>query len=138
MFPTQNMTLQALPWLILFLPLLATASIVLLTRHDPRRSAAVSVSAVVVGFILTLIYIGQTGWEPAVRESSLRWLAVGDFQAEFGVHVDGLSLLMLLVVTGVGGLIHIYSIGYMREDPGYSRYFACLSLLPFQCWGSSS
>ena len=129
------MTLQALPWLILFLPLLATASIVLLTRHDPRRSAAVSVSAVVVGFILTLIYIGQTGWEPAVRESSLRWLAVGDFQAEFGVHVDGLSLLMLLVVTGVGGLIHIYSIGYMREDPGYSRYFACLSLFTFSMLG---
>src|SRR5262249_16056179 len=49
--------------------------------------------------------------------------------------LDTLSLMMMLVVTGVGGLIHIYSYGYMHDDPGFSRFFACLSLFTFSMLG---
>ena len=54
---------------------------------------------------------------------------------DFGLKLDPLSLMMLLIVTGVGGAIHIYSAGYMHDDPGLSRYFACLSLFTFSMLG---
>ncbi len=54
---------------------------------------------------------------------------------DFGLRFDPLSLLMLLVVTGVGSAIHIYSWGYMHDDPGFSRFFACLSLFTFSMLG---
>jgi NADH-quinone oxidoreductase subunit L len=56
------------------------------------------------------------------------WAKVGDFSANFGLYLDHLSLNMLWVVTGVGFLIHLYSIGYMGEDPGYARFFAYMNL----------
>ena len=57
-----------------------------------------------------------------------RWLPVGRLQIDFAFQVDQLSAVMLLVVTGVGSLIHLFSVGYMQEDPGYARYFAYLNL----------
>jgi NADH-quinone oxidoreductase subunit L len=57
-----------------------------------------------------------------------RWLPAGSLQIDLALQVDQLALTMTLVVTGVGGLIHLFSIGYMREDPGYARYFAYLNL----------
>ena len=57
-----------------------------------------------------------------------RWLPVGPLQLDLAFQVDQLSAVMLLIVTGVGSLIHLFSIGYMKEDPGYARYFAYLNL----------
>lgn len=62
-------------------------------------------------------------------------MAAGSLQIQFGVRLDSLSILMLLVVTGVGGLIHWYSQAYMAKDEGYSRYFACLSFFTFAMLG---
>jgi len=59
------------------------------------------------------------------------WIPVGTLQVDFALQVDQLSTVMLLVVTGVGSLIHLFSIGYMKEDPGYARYFAYLNLFVF-------
>src|SRR5882724_8817483 len=118
--------LEALPWIILFLPLAAAAMITLFTKYDRKLSAGLSIGAVVAGFILSLIFIAVNHWEPG--ESSVTWLSIGDFQVEFGLRFDWLGLLMLLIVTGVASAIHIYSWGYMQDDPGFSRYFACLSL----------
>lgn len=59
------------------------------------------------------------------------WIVAGNFKATFGVLVDPLSVVMMLVVTGVGFLIHLYSIGYMHGDPGVARYFAYLNLFIF-------
>jgi len=59
------------------------------------------------------------------------WIPVGTLQIDFAFQIDQLSLVMLLVVTGVGSLIHLFSIGYMKEDPGYARYFAYLNLFVF-------
>jgi NADH-quinone oxidoreductase subunit L len=69
------------------------------------------------------------------KETLVTWLEVGDLQVDFGLRLDPLSLLMLLIVTGVGGAIHIYSWGYMHEDRAFSRYFACLSLFTFSMLG---
>src|SRR5205823_1859676 len=68
-------------------------------------------------------------------ESALTWLDIGDLKIQFGLRLDGLSVLMLVVVSGVASGIHIYSWGYMRDDPGFSRFFACLSLFTFSMLG---
>jgi NADH-quinone oxidoreductase subunit L len=133
MFPFHYMKLQAFPWLILFLPLAAAGIISLFTLYDRRRSAALSIGAVLAGFGLTVLFIAANGW--AGGEVSCKWLDLGPLQVEFGLRLDALSLMMLLIVTGVGGLIHLYSAGYLHGDPGYSRYFACLSLFTFSMLG---
>ncbi len=127
------MKLEALPWLILFLPLLAAGVITLFTLSDKKVSAALSMSAILIGFLSTILFIAVNGW--TTGEISLNWLSIGNLSVDFGLRLDPLSLMMLLIVTGVGGAIHIYSAGYMRDDPGYSRYFACLSLFTFSMLG---
>jgi NADH-quinone oxidoreductase subunit L len=133
MFLFSYMILDALPWLILFLPLLAAGGITLFTLRNRRASATLSIGAIVTGFVLTLALIRFGGWE--AREVSVNWLSLGGLQVDFGLKLDALSLMMLLIVTGVGGAIHVYSAGYMRGDPGWSRYFACLSLFTFSMLG---
>ncbi len=59
------------------------------------------------------------------------WMPVGKLQIDAAIQLDQLSMLMVLVITGVGTLIHIFSVGYMKEDPGYPRYFAYLNLFVF-------
>ncbi|HWX21882.1 MAG TPA: NADH-quinone oxidoreductase subunit L [Candidatus Binatia bacterium] len=129
------MKLEALPWLILFLPLLAAAVITLFTRHKRNLSAGISIGAVVTGFGLSLIFVKLSSWQPNPPETAVTWLALGDFKVDLGLRFDPLSLLMLLIVTGVASAIHIYSWGYMRDDRGFSRYFACLSLFTFSMLG---
>ena len=68
---------------------------------------------------------------PYVETAARPWLAIGPIHADFSIVLDQLSLVMLLVVTGVGFLIHVYSIGYMHDDPGYARYFSYLNLFLF-------
>jgi len=65
------------------------------------------------------------------QEYVAHWIRSGSFSADFALYLDQLSLVMLLVVTGVGFLIHIYSVGYMWDDPGYYRFFAYLNLFMF-------
>jgi NADH-quinone oxidoreductase subunit L len=127
--------LAFLPWLILFLPLLAAAGAMLCTLRDRGLTARLSIGAVGAGFVLSVVFIAANGWMPEGAETAVPWLTVGDLRVELGLRLDALSLPMLLVVTGVGGLIHVYSLGYLREDPGYSRYFACLSLFTFSMLG---
>ncbi|MGD0345200.1 MAG: NADH-quinone oxidoreductase subunit L [Terracidiphilus sp.] len=68
---------------------------------------------------------------PPIVETYGNWLAVGSLHIDFSLVLDQLSLVMLLVVTGVGFLIHVYSVGYMHDDPGYARYFSYLNLFLF-------
>jgi len=128
------MNLEFLPWLILFLPLAAAAGITLFTLRDRELSARLSIGAILTSFVLGVLFIALNGLHGA-RETSVTWLHVGGLQVDFGLRLDALSLLMLLIVTGVGGAIHVYSKGYMREDPGQPRYFACLSLFTFSMLG---
>jgi NADH-quinone oxidoreductase subunit L len=129
------MKYETLPWLILFLPLLATAVITLFTLRSKTVSSLISIGAIVIGFVLTLAFINANGFHPAVTETSTNWLTIGDLHVDFGLKLDALSLMMLLIVTGVGGAIHIYSFGYMHEDKGMARFFAFMSLFTFSMLG---
>ena len=132
--------LMKLPWLVLFAPLLAAVAIMCLCGDRRGCSAVLSIGAIVASLVgsacLFAAYHGKV-----VPEHPLIWLQVGDPIAagsltfDFGFQLDNLSLAMLLIVTGVGGLIHIYSWGYMREDRAVPRYFACLSLFTFSMLG---
>jgi NADH-quinone oxidoreductase subunit L len=127
-----------LGWLILLLPFLAAAVITLFTGRDGRLSARISITAVILSFLfsLGLFLVVQNSPEPAAATArSWSWLSIGDFKVEIGLQLDRLSLLMLLVVTGVGSLIHIYSYGYMNGDRGFARFFASLSLFMFSMLG---
>jgi NADH-quinone oxidoreductase subunit L len=90
--------------------------------------------AVFAAFAIALLnFFGMLGaelHEPVVR-TYWSWMPVGELQVDAALQLDQLSMLMTLIVTGVGGLIHLYSVGYMKEDPGYARYMAYLNLFIF-------
>ena len=123
-----NESILQYPWIILFAPLAATVVITLLTQRWKMLSALLSISAVLLGFVLSLqllLNLGHLGTE-ALSPPPLQWLVIGDLvKIEFGATIDRLSILMLLVVTGVGSAIHIYSLGYMKGDAGCLAVF-CL------------
>ena len=129
------MKLEALPWIILFLPLLSAAVITLFTLRSRTVSSLISIGAIVAGFILTLAFINANGFHPAVTETATTWLSIDTLHVDFGLKLDALSLMMMLIVTGVGGAIHIYSFGYMHEDRSMARFFAFLSLFTFSMLG---
>jgi NADH-quinone oxidoreductase subunit L len=121
--------------LILFLPLIAAGIITLLTRRNQAVSAQISIGAIACSFLLSLIVFSRLGEGASLAVPAINWLSVGNLNVELGFLVDRLSVLMLLVVTGVGLMIHVYSYGYMHGDPGFSRFFACLSLFTFSMLG---
>src|SRR6476469_4192787 len=120
-------------WLIPILPLAGAA----VNGFFGKRSSRQAVT------IVGLFFSGAAfAWALGVafRFSSLQlpyqeylahWIRSGDFSVDFAFYLDQLSLVMLLVVTGVGFLIHIYSVGYMWDDPGYYRFFSYLNLFMF-------
>jgi len=90
----------------------------------------IGTTVVAVPFLLTLYLFLTYGGDPIVADF-YTWMAAGDLDLSFAYRVDELSLIMTLVVTGVGGVIHLYSIGYMHGDEGYWRFFAYLNLFIF-------
>jgi NADH-quinone oxidoreductase subunit L len=121
-----------LPWFVLLLPLASAATITLFTRRFKNLSSAISVAAVVGSFLCSCAIFTKID----ISAPELMWINIrGTLQVPIGFILDDLSRLMLLVVTGVGSLIHIYSLGYMRDDGGKSRYFAALSLFMFAMLG---
>ena len=125
---------ELFPWLILFLPLLSVAVITLFTLHSKALSSLISIGAVAAGFVLTCLFVNANGIHYS-GETSVNWLTIGGLNVDFGLKLDALSMMMLFVVTGVGGLIHIYSYSYMDEDAGKARFFAFLSLFTFSMLG---
>jgi NADH-quinone oxidoreductase subunit L len=123
-------------WLIPILPLLgATINGVFgkrLPKHVIGAIAAGSVGGsflIAAGVFLQMLRLPET--ELPLVTDYFTWIQSGRFQASFGFLLDHLSGLMILIVTGVGFLIHIYSIGYMSDEPGFYRYFAYLNLFMF-------
>ena len=126
---------ENLPWLTLFLPLFAAAFITLFTLRYKMLSSLISCGAILAGFAMTLAFINANGWHPTGGELPHEWFSIGALHVDLGLKLDALSLMMMLIVTGVGGAIHVYSIGYMHGEEGYSRFFACLSLFTFSMLG---
>ena len=125
-----------LAWIILFLPLLSALGIAFVAHKDQQLSAKISIGAIGSGFILSLIlFINHLMTGSGSQEGAITWLQAAGLEIGFGVRIDSLSILMLLVVTGVGSLIHIYSQAYMQGDKSYSRYFGSLSLFTFSMLG---
>jgi NADH-quinone oxidoreductase subunit L len=129
------MKYEILPWLILLLPLASAAVITLFTLRSKVVSSLISIAAIVAGFVMTLVFINANSFHPAVTETAINWLSIGGLNVDFGLKLDTLSLMMLLIVTGVGGAIHIYSYGYMHEDRSQARFFAFMSLFTFSMLG---
>src|SRR5687768_7049262 len=128
------MTKETLAWAILLLPLFAAGTIALFMRKYPAASARISIIAVLASFVLTWAFAGA--WQPEGKfETAVDWITVGNFNIQIGLLIDRLTWIMLLIVTGVGSAIHIYSYGYMKEDPAFARFFASLSLFTFSMLG---
>ncbi|TAH08122.1 MAG: NADH-quinone oxidoreductase subunit L [Runella slithyformis] len=103
-------------------------------KHIPKSLVGVIGSVgPVVAFILSIYAFGafRAGNNAPVIIQLFDWITVGTLNISFSFQIDQLSLLMLLVVTGVGSLIHIYSIGYMSHDAGFGKFFAFLNLFLF-------
>jgi NADH-quinone oxidoreductase subunit L len=128
------MKYEILPWLILFLPLLSAAVITLFTLRCKNTSSLISIGAIVAGFVMTVIFVTANGIHFS-GETTINWLTIGSLNVDFGLKLDALSMMMLLIVTGVGGLIHIYSYSYMDEDRSKARFFAFMSLFTFSMLG---
>jgi NADH-quinone oxidoreductase subunit L len=123
---------SALPWYILLLPLLAAAVITVATRPLPSLSSYISVGAVLIAFACSCALFAS----PATHALDLTWIDLRPMLfVPIGFTLDQLSKTMLVLVSGVGAVIHIYSLGYMRDDAGKSRYFAALSLFMFSMLG---
>jgi NADH-quinone oxidoreductase subunit L len=123
--------------LILGLPLLGFLANGALALWRPQAKLATSLigSGVLLGAFAAAVLLFQRlapGWhaEPDVAHivTLWSWIPVGSLSIDFAFQLDQLSMVMLLIVTGVGSLIHLFSVGYMKSDPGYARYFAYLNL----------
>src|SRR6266705_2823317 len=121
-----------LPWYVLLLPLGSAIAITLFALRFKALSGFISVAAVLGSFVCScLIFMESNTSAPAST-----WIEIsGVFKVPFGFVLDNLSKTMLVLVSGIGALIHIYSLGYMRDDEGKSRYFAALSLFMFAMLG---
>ena len=127
------MTQNPYLWLIPVLPL-AGAAINGFLGHKSSKKAVTTVALVFPGlaFVLALkIALGFSSSAVPYVFDLAHWIRSGTVSVDFAFYVDQLSLVMLLVVTGVGLLIHIYSVGYMADDPSYYRFFSYLNLFMF-------
>jgi len=117
-----------LAWTLLFLPLVVAA-----VNHFVLRKHAiaplVSTTSAVAAFVLSCLILNKEGIQ------NLPWATIGDFKLEIGIQLDQLSTGMMIVVTGIGALVHIFSLAYMKDDDAKARYFTNLSLFMFSMTG---
>ncbi|MGA7434220.1 MAG: NADH-quinone oxidoreductase subunit L [Solirubrobacterales bacterium] len=123
-------------WLVLLFPLLGSIFIGKTFKMIPAKAAGfIGIGAVAAAFICGIGALIALQGEPSesrhVASSLWQYAAVGDFKIDLGIYVDPLSVFMVLVVTGVSSLIHIYSFSYMQSDQGYHRFFSYLNFFVF-------
>jgi NADH-quinone oxidoreductase subunit L len=121
-------------WLIPVLPFVGFLLNGLLGRRLPNAvvsAIALLFTAAPLAMVLNIALHFSSLTLPHIEWFTTPWIATGTFRADFDFLLDPLSLVMLLIVTGVGFLIHIYSVGYMAHEEGYWRYFAYLNLFMF-------
>jgi NADH-quinone oxidoreductase subunit L len=122
--------------LVLLFPLIGTIINGLIGKNLRKETVGyIACGAVGLSFLFSIVvFFGLLRLPPDARlfeKTLFSWIESGSFKAAFALQVDPLSSLMILIVTGVGFLIHIYSIGYMHNDKGYHRYFCYLNLFTF-------
>lgn len=123
--------MELLIWLIPLLPFIGFLLNVFVIRQE-RQAGLVASGMVAAAFVITLIAVGfLAGMPPEERRivsTAWEWINTGSFRVPFAIMFDPLTAVMALLITGVGALIHVYSIGYMHGDPRVVRYFAYLNL----------
>lgn len=131
-------------WLVPLFPLLSLVMISLFTRHWPPVSGYVCITSIFLSFLVScwalLGVIERQGGAygeraHSVLQMSVPWIVLGDVHLDLGILLDPLTAVMLIVVTSVSLLVQVYSQGYMHGDPGYSRYFAFMSLFTMSMLG---
>ena len=124
-----------LRWIVL-VPLIGAAVNGLLNRRIPRQVAGLlACAAVGFSFVMSVVVFLRLAGMPAeerfMSDIMTTWMGFGRFQVDLGFAIDPLGAVMALVVTGVGFLIHIYSLGYMAHDDGFQRFFTYMNLFIF-------
>ena len=124
--------MTTLVWLVIALPLAGAAILLLAGRRTDSwghlLGCLASLASFAAGVVLFVDMLGRHAEDRIVHEALFSWVPVAGLQVDFGLQLDALSMCFVLLITGVGSLIHIYSIGYMAEDPERRRFFAYLNL----------
>ncbi|MGY4652689.1 NADH-quinone oxidoreductase subunit L [Mycobacterium sp. URHB0021] len=124
--------MTTLLWLVIALPLAGAVILLLVGRRTDRwghlLGCAAAIASFALGAVLFADMLGRDAEHRGVHETLFSWVPVGALHVDFGLQLDQLSVCFVLLITGVGSLIHIYSIGYMAEDPDRMRFFAYLNL----------
>lgn len=124
--------MQTLLWLTIALPLAGAVILLLGGRATDRWGHLLACAAVVGSFICGTALFAHLIHLPAeqrlIQHTLFSWVPVGVLKVDFGLQLDALSMCFVLLITGVGALIHVYSIGYMADDPDRRRFFAYLNL----------
>ncbi len=122
----------SLLWLIVALPLLSAALLLFIGRRGDRWGHLVGTAVPVLSFLLSVIVffalLGRPSDQRFVDQHLYSWIFAGNLKVDVGLYLDPLSVCFLLLITGVGSLIHLYSIGYMEHDPDKRRFFGYLNL----------
>ncbi len=116
-------------WLIAFLPLASSALTLFIGRRTPGQGSVYGIAAVGASFVMSLGVLwtfveGERGF----YEASVSWFEIGELHLEAGVFVDGLTAVMLVVVTAISLCVHVYSLGYMKGDVRFTWFYVVLSL----------
>jgi NADH-quinone oxidoreductase subunit L len=123
--------MSRLVWLIPLFPLLGTVINAVAGRLIGERAHWIAVPALGAAFLTSCAVFARVWAGETYTGALFSWIGAGSFQTPLTAQVDQLSAVMLLVVTGVGFLIHLYSAGYMHGDPSYARFFTYLNLFVF-------
>jgi len=126
-----------IPLTILLLPLIGFLVLIFFGKRLPRQGDWFATATITIPLFLS-VYLLISKLTSIPQESvsaSLTWVTVGSFSVEFGIMIDNLAAVMLVVVTLISSLVHFFSMGYMKGDARYSRYFATLGLFSFSMLG---
>jgi NADH-quinone oxidoreductase subunit L len=120
---------------LLFVPLLPLLGFLLIAFAGKslghKVAAYIACGTVLLSFFVSVIVFRHAIFNGPINTSLFEWIRVGNFSASFGLLADPLSCLFMLIITGVGFLIHVYSVGYMHGDEGFNRFFSYLNLFVF-------
>ena len=117
------------PWLLFIIPFASAAIIQLGLKRSAMASSLLSTLSVVASFAIACALLDSD------QSDSWTWVKAGSFELNIGYKLDQLATGMMIVVTGIGMLVHIFSLGYMKTDAAKARYFGCLSMFMFSMTG---
>jgi len=118
-------------WLIPLIPAISFVIILAFGKRLPKKGAEVGIAALTISFVIAMLgaveWIGKEVPRHAVTGHQT-WFEIGGVEFGAGMHIDGLAVMMLVVVTFISLMVHVYSTGYMHGDRRYTYFFAALSL----------